>query len=172
MAEPGDDIPRLTAEGLWQFSLARYGAVESQCLQLQDSHGLNINLLMLCAYCQSEGCALDELQIGELLNHNRQWHQTVIGPYRALRRTLKSQINTDDYQRMLDIELALEKEEQQRLFAALPVHLPPDNPEAQANILICLIQSGVPLEQMSATALEQLQALGSPWPPAGNDGAF
>ena len=172
MAKHDDETPRLTAEGLWQFSLARYGAVESLCLALQDDHGLNINLLMLCAYCQSEGCALDELQVGDLIRHNRQWQQEVINPYRALRKTLKPRLSPEDYQQMLAIELALEKEEQQRLFAALPVHLPPDNPEAQANILICLIQSGVPLEQMSATNLERLQALGCPWPPAGNDAAF
>lgn len=162
MTEPTDERPTLTAAGLWQFSLARYAGVETLCLTLQDSIGLNINLLMLCAYCQSEGCALDELQIATLSQHNQAWHQRVIGPYRALRKRLKPQLSDSDYRAMLDIELAMEQEEQQQLFAALPTTLPPGNPEAAANVLICLIQAGAALECLDADALQQLQALGNP----------
>ena len=38
--------------GFWDFSLAVYGAeaVAPECLSLQDKFGIDVNLLLLCAY--------------------------------------------------------------------------------------------------------------------------
>ena len=51
----------------WSFSLAVYSdtAVQAECLDLQDRHGIDVNLLLFCAYvgavgapsCQMPNCA-------------------------------------------------------------------------------------------------------------------
>ena len=59
---------------------------------------------------------------------------------------------------MLAMELSLERQQQQQLVSCLP-ELPTDNPEAQANILSCLIFSGVALESLTSEQLASLMML-------------
>lgn len=150
---------KLNSEELWQYSLAQYPKVEGLLLPLQDNYQLNINLLLLCGYAQSHGCAIDEHQLHELIAQTRSWQQRLTSPFRQLRRELKSTISKQQYQEMLTMELALEREEQWRLVNSLP-ELPSDNPEAQANILSCLISSGVALETITPDSLATLFAIG------------
>jgi len=149
---------QLTASELWQYSLVHYSKVDDLLLELQEQYQLNINLFLLCGYAQQQGCAIDEMQLANLLAQCQQWQDQLISPFRALRRSLKANISQDDYQAMLTMELALEKQQQHQLVNSLP-ELPTNNPEAQANILSCLIFSGIALEQLSEQQLHQLMTI-------------
>ena len=150
---------KLDANELWQYSLEQYPQVAALLLPLQDDYQLNINLLLLCGYAQSLGCAIDDLQLQQLLSQTKSWQDNLVSPFRQLRRELKAQLNEQQYQQMLTMELALEKEQQWRLIASLP-ELPAHNPEAQSNILSCLITSGVALEVLSEDTLTTIFAIG------------
>jgi len=150
---------KLDSDELWQYSLSQYPLVEKILLPLQEANGLNINLLLLCGYAQSLGCAIDEFQLSELVAQTNSWHQRLTSPFRQLRRQLKSSLSEQQYQQLLSMELALEKEEQWRLVNSLP-ELPANNPEAQANILSCLIASGVALECLAPESLATLFSIG------------
>lgn len=150
---------KLNSDELWQYSLEQYPSVESLLLPLQEQYQLNINLLLLCGYAQTNGCAIDEFQLHELVAQTKSWQTRLTSPFRQLRRDLKPQLSQEQYQQMLTMELALEQEEQWRLVNSLP-ELPGNNPEAQANILSCLIAYGVALEALSETTLASLFAIG------------
>ncbi|MDP2560816.1 TIGR02444 family protein [Psychrobium sp. 1_MG-2023] len=152
---------KLSSDELWQYSLTHYPNVEKLLIELQDTYQLNVNLLLLCGYAQSLGCAIDEFQLQELVSESHSWNKRLTSPFRALRRSLKVELSAEQYQDMLTMELALEQEEQWRLINSLP-ELPNNNPEAQANILGCLIASGVALENLSSDHLNQLFAIGQP----------
>lgn len=150
---------KLSSDELWQYSLKHYSQVESILLPLQDQYQLNINLLLLCGYAQSHGCAIDEFQLMDLIKQTDNWNSKLTSPFRQLRRELKSKLDQEQYQQMLAMELALEKEEQWRLINSLP-ELPSNNPEAQANILSCLIGAGVALESLDEVSLATLFSIG------------
>lgn len=145
----------LTPDGLWQYSLKYYPAVDQLLVELQDKYSLNINLFLLCGYAQQQGCAIDELQLENLLAQCQQWQQQLISPFRSLRRSLKAKLEPQEYQAMLTMELALEKHQQHQLVISLPP-LPANNPEAQANILSCLIFSGIAPEVLTEDQLIRL----------------
>jgi len=148
----------LTPAELWQYSLTHYAKVDDLLLELQDQYQLNINLFLLCGYAQQQGCAIDEMQLANLLAQCQQWQEQLISPFRALRRSLKVSISQDDYQAMLTMELALEKHQQYQLVNSLP-ELPTNNPEARANILSCLIFSGIALEQLTEQQMCRLMTI-------------
>jgi len=152
---------KLNSDELWQYSLKQYPKVESLLLPLQDQYGLNINLLLLCGYAQTHGCAIDELQLEQLVAQTQAWNARLTSPFRQLRRELKHSISEQQYRQLLSMELSLEQEEQWRLVNSLP-ELPTHNPEAQANILSCLIGFGVALESLTSDTLATLYAIGQP----------
>lgn len=153
------DKVKIDSDALWQYSLTAYSQIKDIVLPLQDEHGLNVNLLLLAGYTQTLGCAIDEFDMHSLVAQTKQWQQDLTQPFRKLRRELKSTITHDQYQQMLSLEIALEREEQWRLATCLPA-LPPHNIEAQANILGCLIAFSVPLEQLSTEVLGTLYSIG------------
>ncbi|MBK1667907.1 TIGR02444 family protein [Rhodovibrio sodomensis] len=77
----------------WQFSLALYGrpGVDSACLSLQDRHGLDVNLLLLCTWAGHAGFRLSRADIAELTDRVADWQQSVVQPLRAVRQWLKQQ---------------------------------------------------------------------------------
>lgn len=153
------DKVKIDSNALWEYSLGAYSQIKELVLPLQDEHGLNINLLLLAGYAQTLGCAIDEFDMQTLVAQTKEWQQELTQPFRNLRRDLKSSISALQYQQMLTMELALEKEEQWRLASCLPP-LPPHNIEAQANILGCLIAFNVPLEQLTTEVLAALYSIG------------
>ena len=54
----------------WDFSLAVWGreAVEPACLDLQERHGLDVNLLLFCGWAGRRGRALDDADIARLID--------------------------------------------------------------------------------------------------------
>lgn len=94
----GGSFPSPEDTPFWQFSgtvYARPGVAEA-CLELQDRHGLDVNLLLFCAWAGVRGRRFDGGDIGLLRSASRPWHDNVVGPLRAARRWLKQQTVVPD----------------------------------------------------------------------------
>jgi len=77
----------------WNFSLAVYraSAVQNECLDLQDQFGLDVNLLLLCAFLGAgHGVALTSDDISSARRQVRHWHEQIVCTPRAARRNLKT----------------------------------------------------------------------------------
>ena len=82
----------------WNFSIAIYGAnaVQDECLNLQDQFGLDVNLILLCAFLGAvHGVTLTSDDIASVRQEVGQWHEQIVRPLRAARRHLKT-INLQD----------------------------------------------------------------------------
>jgi uncharacterized protein (TIGR02444 family) len=77
---------------LWRFSLAVYrgAGVPEECLDVQERFGVDVNLLMLCAYAGAvEGAVLSASDVAYALEATGAWHGNVVKILRQVRRTLK-----------------------------------------------------------------------------------
>ena len=80
------------AAAFWRFSLALYGkpGVSQAAIRLQDRHGLDVNLLLLCCFVGAGGQgALTRAELAQADRAVRRWRQEVVQPLRAVRRALK-----------------------------------------------------------------------------------
>jgi len=78
----------------WDWSLDAYGrpGVEEILLDLQDRHGLDVNLLLFACWFGATGRGrLSNGMWTELIGATADWRATVIEPLRAIRRQLKGQ---------------------------------------------------------------------------------
>ena len=76
----------------WNFSIAVYGAsaVQDECLDLQDQFGLDVNLILLCAFLGAgHGVALTSDDIASARQEVGQWNEDIVKP--AARRAPPSQ---------------------------------------------------------------------------------
>lgn len=109
----------------WTFSLSVYdnSAVQRECLDLQDRHAIDVNLLLFCAYAGAvHGAVLspaDLRRAGEVVHD---WHAQVVNNLRAARRALRSfsrspsQVGFDSfYDSLKERELEAERLEQTML---------------------------------------------------------
>jgi uncharacterized protein (TIGR02444 family) len=81
------------ASPLWDFSIAVYGtsAVQDECLDLQDRFGLDVNLILLCAFLGAvHGVSLTSGDIVSAREEVRQWQEQIVRPLRAACRSLKT----------------------------------------------------------------------------------
>jgi uncharacterized protein (TIGR02444 family) len=81
------------SQPFWNFSVAVYGAraVQDECLNLQDQFGLDVNLVLLCAYIGAvHGAALTADDISSARQEVGEWHEDVVRTLRAARRSLKT----------------------------------------------------------------------------------
>ena len=86
-ADDGSDNP------LWRFSLAVYAApgVEGECLALQAAHGIDVNLLLFCAWAGAQkGWRLSAADLQGAHAAVRAWQATVVEPLRSARRAIKA----------------------------------------------------------------------------------
>lgn len=89
-----DAMPSHTADDtpFWRFSLAVYAAngVADECLELQESLGLDVNLLLFAAFAGAvEGVRLDAQDVAAATALVKGWHTDIVRTLRAVRRTLK-----------------------------------------------------------------------------------
>jgi uncharacterized protein (TIGR02444 family) len=109
----------------WQFSLKVYAApgVAQECLTLQDESGVNVNMLLYCAWRGMEADALSASRIEHLNKVVEAWRADVVAPLRAARRSLKAIASIDAAMldefkpKLLDAEIRAEQIEQALLFA-------------------------------------------------------
>ena len=113
---------------LWNFSLAIYEseAVQNACLGLQDRHGLDVNILLLCCWLASRGERIDSLEIDVVLARTTEWQSTVVVPLRGIRRHMKAGVRPVPIKdsevlraRIKTLELEAERIEQQHLESAV-----------------------------------------------------
>ncbi len=81
------------ASPFWNFSVAIYGtgAVQDECLTLQDQFGLDVNLVLLCAFAGAmHGAALTPDDITSARALVGPWHRDIVSSLRAVRRRLKT----------------------------------------------------------------------------------
>ena len=72
----------------WDFSLKVYTSdgVGQACLELQDAHELDVNVLLFCLWTGASGRgALDEVQMLSMLGAVHNWHHNVVRGLRAVR---------------------------------------------------------------------------------------
>ena len=94
--------------------------MSEHCLALQDSSGVDVNLLLYAAWRGSLGDALGGQQFEQLGALTREWRETVIQPLRELRRANKT-LAPLVAEAIAGAELAAERHQQDELFqAAIP----------------------------------------------------
>lgn len=109
----------------WTFSLNVYAApgVEAECLALQATHDVDVNLLLFCAWAGAERrwhlAPADLYRVSEAV---RPWQETVVKPLRSARRAIKTlglqnPAASDLRSRIAADELEAERIEQAMLFA-------------------------------------------------------
>ena len=132
--------PSPSAADFWSFSLDFYGrpGVAETCLALQDSHGLDVNLVLYCCW---RGDLLSAAQIQAALGLTTPWRAEIVQPLRALRRRLKPgfpPFHDAEVQglrkRIADAELEAERLQQQALDALARKDGPVPPPSRQAAI--------------------------------------
>ncbi len=77
---------------LWDFALKLYAApgVAEACLILQDESGVDVPVLLSCAWLSKNGVTLTAAEIARIDGLVKEWHETVVKPLRAVRRLLKT----------------------------------------------------------------------------------
>ena len=76
----------------WSFSLATYSkpGVQKECLDLQDEHGIDVNMLLFCAFVGAvRHAVLSEPDVEAVLDVVADWHKNIVTRLRQVRRTLK-----------------------------------------------------------------------------------
>ena len=131
----------------WRFSLKVYAkdGVAPACLALQDRHGLDVNLLLVCAWAGVHGRGLTRAELETLRGAVGDWHREAVRPLRAVRRWMKEQeaVPLERHQKLREelkrLELEAEQLEQQILFEALALEKGVGSPAIVAeNLLLYL----------------------------------
>ena len=104
---------------LWQNCDDIYLKHQQICLELQDKHQVNVNLLLLAIWLDQQSHLLSLQQWQTLQQDTLKWESRVLLPYRKLRRLSKSCLAADEYQQMLDVELMLERKSQKLILHSL-----------------------------------------------------
>jgi uncharacterized protein (TIGR02444 family) len=104
----------------WRFSLALYGRTEvaKECLALQDAHGIDVNILLFCAWLGTRSVALNREDIEAASRVVAAWQDDVVRPLRIVRRRVKALLADDGFRTgFKDVEIKAEQIEQAMLFA-------------------------------------------------------
>lgn len=78
--------------GFWAFSLSVYedAGVQTECLDLQDRYGIDVSLLLFCAYVGAvHGAVLSDVEVRQAAELVARWHSDVVKSLREARRALK-----------------------------------------------------------------------------------
>ena len=76
----------------WTFSLAVYAdtGVQMECLALQDGYGIDVNILLFCAYVGAvHGAVVADAELLQAVEHVASWQKDVVTNLRRARRALK-----------------------------------------------------------------------------------
>lgn len=150
--------PVFDPDEFWAFSVHQYGkkAVAKCCLALQDDYGVDINLLLLCQWLDSQELALAEGALCDLVRIADHWQKNRLAPLRARRAGLKKP--SAPYQAALSKELSEERKEQQALIACInrPLSFASTQPfPSAANLTAYAGKGRFPLGGIEALTLPQ-----------------
>ena len=110
----------------WRFSLKFYRqpAVSDACIVLQDSYGVDVNLLLFLLWLASDDRRLSAEEIKMLDDNVRDWRNLTIIPIRDVRRKLKGAptlVEADTQEafrsKVKGVELEAERLQQEALYA-------------------------------------------------------
>jgi len=77
---------------LWRFSLAVYrgAGVQEECLAVQERFGVDVNVLMFCAYVAAvDGAALADADLADVTSAVAAWHEEAVRGLRRVRQQMK-----------------------------------------------------------------------------------
>ncbi|MBI1260955.1 MAG: TIGR02444 family protein [Rhizobiales bacterium] len=112
----------IETRSFWDYSLALYDhePVREALLALQDAHGLEINLLLLCVYAAACGeDPFSEAEMEGLVRIGTKWGREVVAPLRLSRRALKAMADDADVADLIAHIKALELEAEKAMQIAL-----------------------------------------------------
>ncbi|MCW5752564.1 MAG: TIGR02444 family protein [Alphaproteobacteria bacterium] len=119
-----------TARAFWRFSLRHYRrpGMAARLIDLQDSHGLDVNLLLFCLFAATRGRVLERTEIALARAAVRPLVASLLGPLRAARRGLGSELaglpvaaRRRLKARLTRLELELERHCQAAICGAVPL---------------------------------------------------
>jgi uncharacterized protein (TIGR02444 family) len=121
----------------WRFSLAVYcqAEVEQECLALQQALGIDVNLLLFCAWLGARGIVLSRQEIEAASGAVAAWHDQVVRPLRGVRqqiKTLKRGAFENFRTKVKGVELEAEQIEQALLYDLSKTILPGANNSSEA----------------------------------------
>ncbi|WP_434952899.1 TIGR02444 family protein [Shewanella sp. HL-SH4] len=113
-----DEQPSMTtfSNDIWQQCEQKYLCDPQAYIALQDSYQVNVNLLLLAQQLDQQSYPLDFNDWQQLSRLIEPWEAGVLKPYRQLRRLAKAHLTKDEYQKMLQVELMLERKSQKMLL--------------------------------------------------------
>jgi uncharacterized protein (TIGR02444 family) len=115
-----DQIPLQLDNDFWRFSLKVYDqeGVASECLELQEVHGVNVNVLLFCTWLGTQAITLDRNDIEGASRIVVHWDAMVVRPLRAARQEMKTDPAMATVRAHVKaLELEAEQIEQAMLFA-------------------------------------------------------
>lgn len=103
------------ASAFWQFSLRFYSRPEVPplCLHLQDTQGVDVNLLFFMCFLGVRGRRITIDEVRRIDESIRAWRGLVVQPLRALRRTLKGEFAAVDDASAQRLREAIKRDELQ-----------------------------------------------------------
>ncbi|MGZ9899455.1 DUF2390 domain-containing protein [Shewanella gaetbuli] len=110
---------QLFSQQIWQACEQQYASNPTAYIELQDHYQVNVNLFLLAQELDKSPQRLTVEQWQLLQESIIHWEQTVLVPYRQLRRLAKAHLDTDEYQKMLDVELMMERKSQRIILQQL-----------------------------------------------------
>lgn len=119
----------MTDSAFWRFSLRFYAlpGVAAACIELQDRHGVDVNVLLFLLFLAEAGRAVSSEDVARIDAEVRAWRESIVLPLRTVRRSLRIPIGRSDADatealrtNVKRIELEAERIEQQTLERLLP----------------------------------------------------
>ena len=113
-----------TSDTLWDWAVRAYAApgVSEVCLDLQDTAGQSVCLLLWTAWMAQTGRPVDDDMLEAAVDTARAWHGTAVDPLREVRRHLKRphpDMSGPDREVVRDLVKAAELMAERRLLEAL-----------------------------------------------------
>lgn len=110
----------INTEDFWRYSLQRYQSskLQDQLLSLQNDFDGEVNIALLCLWLDSKNLEIEKKSF-TCLETSVVDRASKIKSLRLTRSVLKSEISSEQYQQILNIELDLEKKQQQDLVSAI-----------------------------------------------------
>jgi uncharacterized protein (TIGR02444 family) len=80
------------ANPFWDYALELYRRerVEAACLELQQRHGLDVNVVLFCCWLGQRGVVVDEAALGRIADAAEAWQEEFVRPLRTVRSRLKA----------------------------------------------------------------------------------
>ncbi len=117
-------MPKGLEDIFWDFALTLYRQepVKEACLALQEGSALDVNLLLYSCWAGQGGHLLTHNELRRLHNLSSNWQSGILRPMRQVRQRLQKEVGAEGvYQAAKSFELQLERVEQNKLLAEVPV---------------------------------------------------